>query len=264
MDRYIHLPIVMLPSPAQLHNLTVELHLACLQNDPDRVTQLMGLGAGRDDLNESGASALEVAEQLNRVEIVKRLMADVDVEKAGMLELLYAIRRGQSTVVQALMEMGVKQQLHDGMVFRGIFLMACAISNAFVVNALVQHGPSINVVAFEEISVYIAQLTGNHVVAEFIHQIGGEQRRRALRANVVSSLCPPSFQSPTYTDWRTGLPLRCPANRSSSECLMNSSKRPRFRVVEKRRTRRGARMNTGEGGDLAGDHGSISMDLCRC
>ncbi|PLB45406.1 hypothetical protein P170DRAFT_364014 [Aspergillus steynii IBT 23096] len=181
----------MVPLDDPLKNFTVALHFACLQNDADQVTQLMRMGARRDALSESGASALEVADQLNRVEVVKRLMADVDVEKMGLLELLYAIRRGQSTVVHALMEMGVKEQLQDIVVFRGVFLMACAFSNTLVVNALIRHGRPLNVAAFEEILVYIARLANNHAIAELIREISGEQRRRFFRTTMVSHS--PSF-----------------------------------------------------------------------
>ncbi|KAK1145434.1 hypothetical protein N8T08_004309 [Aspergillus melleus] len=192
MNRFFHFQSDMVPPTGALQNLTLELHVACLRNDADRVTQLMSMGAKRDALNESGASALEVAEQLNRTNIVKCLMANVDVEKEGVLELLYAIRRGQSTVVRALMEMGVKQQLQDEVVFRGVFLMACAISNPLVVNALLRYGPGLNVAVFEEIFVRIARTTSNLATAEFIQEICDEQRRRGSRADRATGQLPTS------------------------------------------------------------------------
>ncbi|KAA8647481.1 hypothetical protein EYZ11_004399 [Aspergillus tanneri] len=181
LNRFYPFPNAVLHPHLTAWNLGLALHLACLQDDGERVTQLQLMGASRHALNESGVTVLEVAERMNRVNIIKRLMADVNIAVVGILEMLYAIRRGQATVVRALMEMGVKQQLQDEVLFRGVFVMACTISNVFVVQALLKHGPPLSVAPFEELLVLVARHTNHHEIAEFIHEVSDDERRRTAR-----------------------------------------------------------------------------------
>ncbi|GAB1214927.1 hypothetical protein ATERTT37_004108 [Aspergillus terreus] len=158
-------------------DLTRELHVACLTDNLDRVTDLLRTGADRESVNHAGLSALDVADFLYRVEVVKRLMADVDIERAGVMQLLYAIQRGHSTVVQALLEMGVKEHMDEDL-FRGVFLIACSFGSTFVVDALLKYGPGISVSPFENMFVQVAMATKNVAVAARVREIAEEERWR--------------------------------------------------------------------------------------
>ncbi|KAL5356336.1 hypothetical protein BJX96DRAFT_171520 [Aspergillus floccosus] len=158
-------------------DLTRELHVACLTDNLDRVTDLLRLGADRESVNHAGLNALNVADFLHRVEVVKRLMVDVDIEQAGVMQLLYAIQRRQSTVVQALLEMGVKDHMDEDL-HRGVFLIACSFGNTFVVDALVKYGPGICVSPLENMFVQVAMATKNVAVAARVGEMAEEERWR--------------------------------------------------------------------------------------
>ncbi|KAF7595176.1 hypothetical protein BBP40_007143 [Aspergillus hancockii] len=162
-------------------NPTRELHVACLLDDAERVTELLAMGADRDAASHSGYTALDVADLLNRVNVTKRLLAHVNIRETGMLELMYAIRQGKSTVVRALLEMGLNDQLRDEALFRGVFLMACYISTTFVVNALVKYGPGLFVSPFEDMFVQVALFLNNTEVADTIRDIADTERRNMFR-----------------------------------------------------------------------------------
>ncbi|KAE8384404.1 hypothetical protein BDV23DRAFT_166807 [Aspergillus alliaceus] len=169
-------------------NITRELHVACLLDDADRVTELLAIGADRDAVSHAGYSALDVADLLNRVSIVKRLLAHVNIHETGMLELMYAIRQGRSTVVRALLEMGLNDQLQDEALFRGVFLMACYIGTTFVINALVKYGPGLYVSPFEDMFVHVAMFLNNIEVADTIRDIADTERRNMFRDVEVCGL----------------------------------------------------------------------------
>ncbi|KAB8206480.1 ANK ankyrin repeat protein [Aspergillus parasiticus SU-1] len=170
------------PAPARTSfNITRELHVACLLDDAERVTELLAMGADRDAVSYAGYSALDVADLLNRVSIVKCLLAHVNIQETGMLELMYAIRQGRSTVVRALLEMGLNEQLQDEALFRGVFLMACYIGTTFVVNALVKYGPGLFISPFEDMFVHVAMFLNNTEVADTIRDIADIERRKMFR-----------------------------------------------------------------------------------
>lgn len=146
------------------------------------------MGADRDAVSHAGYSALDVADLLNRVSIVKRLLAHVNIYETGMLELMYAIRQGRSTVVRALLEMGLNDQLQDEALFRGVFLMACYIGTTFVINALVKYGPGLYVSPFEDMFVHVAMFLNNIEVADTIRDIADTERRNMFRDVEVCGL----------------------------------------------------------------------------
>ncbi|GAB1202179.1 hypothetical protein BDV32DRAFT_153371 [Aspergillus pseudonomiae] len=181
-------------------NITRELHIACLLNDSERVTELLAMGANRDAISHAGYSALDVADLLNRVSVVKRLLAPVNIRETGMLELMYAIRQGRSTVVQALLEMGLNDQLQDEVLFRGVFLMACYIGTTFVVNALVKYGPGLSISPFEDMFVHVAMFLNNTEVADTIRDIADIERRNMLRGVEAYMLSSPYLEATEDTD----------------------------------------------------------------
>ncbi|GMG37785.1 unnamed protein product [Aspergillus oryzae] len=143
-------------------NITRELHVACLLDDAERVTELLAMGADCDAVSYAGYSALDVADLLNRVSIVKCLLAHVNIQETGMLELMYAIRQ-------------------DEALFRGVFLMACYIGTTFVVNALVKYGPGLFISPFEDMFVHVAMFLNNTEVADTIRDIADLERRKMFR-----------------------------------------------------------------------------------
>jgi ankyrin repeat protein len=169
-------------------NITRELHVACLLDDVDRVTELLSMGADHDAVSHAGYTALDVADLLNRVNVTKRLLAHVNIQENGMLELMYAIRQGKSTVVRALLEMGLNDQLRDEALFRGVFLMACYIGTTFVVNALVKYGPGLFISPFEDMFVQVALFLNNTEVADTIRDIADTERRNMLKDVEVCDL----------------------------------------------------------------------------
>ncbi|OGM39636.1 hypothetical protein ABOM_011646 [Aspergillus bombycis] len=177
--------------PARISfNITRELHIACLLDDAERVTELLAMGANRDAVSHAGYSALDIAELLNRVRVVKRLLAHVNIRETGMLELMYAIRQGRSTVVRALLEMGLNDQLQDEVLFRGVFFMACYIGTTFVINALVKYGPGLSISPLEDTFFHVAMFLDNREVADTIRDIADIERRNMLRgveAHMLSS-----------------------------------------------------------------------------
>ncbi|KAE8416894.1 hypothetical protein BDV36DRAFT_309742 [Aspergillus pseudocaelatus] len=181
------------PRPASASfNITRELHVACLLDDIERVVELLAMGADRDALSYAGYSALDVADLLNRVSVVKCLLAKVNIQETGMLELMYAIRQGRSTVVRALLEMGLNDQLQDEALFRGVFLMACYIGTTFVVNALVKYGPGLFISPFEDMFVHVAMFLNNTEVADTIRDIADIERRKMFR-DVEAYMLPNSY-----------------------------------------------------------------------
>lgn len=158
-------------------NFSNSLHIACMLNDTRRVQQLLHAGAHRNAENTSGTTALELADFLHRVEIVKLLLHDVDIKENGSYELLRAIRIHRVTVVRALLEMGVREELgRDEAFFRGVLTMACCVGNAAVLGVLAKYGPEVEVVSLRDVLVQCALAAGNMEVAEGIGLIVGAER----------------------------------------------------------------------------------------
>lgn len=158
--------------------LTADLHVACMLNDSPRVKHLLTLGAHRNAENASGTTALQLADFLHRVEIVKLLLHDVDIKGEGGCELLRAIRMDHATVVQALLEMGVREELEgDGGFFKGVLVLACCVSNGRVLDALVRFGPAVGVVgSIKDVLVQCALVAGNLEVVDGIRELVADER----------------------------------------------------------------------------------------
>lgn len=158
--------------------LAADLHVACVLNDSPRVKHLLTLGAHRNAQNASGTTALQLADFLRRVEIVKILLHDVDTKEEGGCELLRAIRMNQATVVQALLEMGVREELEgDEGFFRGALVLTCCVSNVRVLDALVRFGPGVGVVgSIQDVLVQCALVGGNLEVVDGIREIVADER----------------------------------------------------------------------------------------
>lgn len=158
--------------------LTADLHIACMLNDSPRVKHLLTLGAHRNAENASGTTALQLADFLHRVEIVKLLLHDVDIKVDGGCELLRAIRMDHATVVQALLEMGVREELEgDSGFFRGVLVLACCVSNGRVLDALVRFGPGVGVVgSIQDVLVQCALVAGNLEVVDGIRELVADER----------------------------------------------------------------------------------------
>ena len=158
--------------------LTADLHIACMLNDSPRVKHLLTLGAQRNAQNASGTTALQLADFLHRVEIVKLLLHDVDIKVDGGCELLRAIRMDHATVVQALLEMGVREELEgDSGFFRGVLVLACCVSNGRVLDALVRFGPGVGVVgSIQDVLVQCALVAGNLEVVDGIRELVADER----------------------------------------------------------------------------------------
>ncbi|KAL4898329.1 hypothetical protein BDV59DRAFT_3156 [Aspergillus ambiguus] len=157
-------------------DLTRELHVACLINNLDRVDDILQMGADPNSVNYVGLSAYDVADLLNRTDVMRRLMSNMNTAKDGISELVRAVRKRHSTVVRILMEMGVNEQLDEDL-FRSIFVLACSFSSTLVVDALIKYGPGITVFLHEDMLVQIALSMGNYQVAEHVREIADEERR---------------------------------------------------------------------------------------
>lgn len=158
-------------------NVSNSIHIACMLNDTTRVQNLLHAGAHRNAENTSGTTALELADFLHRVEIVKLLLHDVDIKENGSYELLRAIRIHRVTVVRALLEMGVREELgRDEAFFRGVLTMACCVGNTAVLGVLVKYGPEVEVVSLRDVLVQCALVVGNMEVAGGIKLIVGAER----------------------------------------------------------------------------------------
>ena len=158
--------------------LAADLHVACVLNNFPRVKHLLTLGAQRNAQNASGTTALQLADFLHRVEIVKLLLHDVDIKGEGGCELLRAIRMDHATVVQALLEMGVREELEgDEGFFRGVLVLACCVSNVRVLDALVRFGPGVGVVgSIQDVLVQCALVAGNLDVVDGVREIVADER----------------------------------------------------------------------------------------
>ncbi|KAI9924550.1 hypothetical protein ASPWEDRAFT_28302 [Aspergillus wentii DTO 134E9] len=165
------------------NRLTLELHVACLLDDSQRVVELLAQGADRDALSATGTSALDIADFLDHLDSAKGLMSNINIAQSGGNELLKAIRMGHATIVRALLEMGVKHQLQDDNFFRGVLLMACCISTAVVVNTLVKYGPVICISTHEHLFVQAATVSGNMDIVQAIQKIATDERRILISIN---------------------------------------------------------------------------------
>ena len=169
------------------------LHIACMLNDTTRVKHLLHAGAHRNAENTSGTTALELADFLHRVEVVKLLLRDVDIKETGGYELLRAIRIHHVTVVRALLEMGVREELgQDEAFFRGVLTMTCCVGNAGVLEVLVKYGPEVEVVSLRGVLVQCALAAGNMEVADSIGHIVSDERRIQGSSMVCPILVPAS------------------------------------------------------------------------
>ncbi|RJE22518.1 ANK [Aspergillus sclerotialis] len=168
-------------------DLTFELHVACMLNDPDRVTDLLARGADPEGLNGTGATVIEMADFLQRLEVTKRLLAHINIVEAGSVELLKAIRLNRPTVVRALLEMGLKDQLSDGEFFKGILILSCCTASSNVVEMLVKYGPGISMVQNEQLLLHVAAVAKSMDVIEFIRKSAEEERLGSMNR-------PPSAQ----------------------------------------------------------------------
>lgn len=163
------------------------LHVACMLNDTIRVKELLHAGAHRNSENASGSTALELADFLRRVEIVKLLLHDINIKEEGSYELLRAIRVHRMTVVQALLEMGMKEELGQNQaLFKGLLTMTCCVGNAAVLETLVKYGPENGVLSFRDVLVQCALAVGNIEVVDGIGRIVSNER--GIRANNVVGL----------------------------------------------------------------------------
>ena len=186
-------------------DLTYELHVACMLDDPDRVTDLLARGADPQGVNATGASVMEMADFLKRLEVTKRLLAPINIVETGSVELLKAIRLNRPTVVRALLEMGLKDQLNDEDFFRGILILSCCTASSNVVEMLVKYGPGISMMQNEQLLLQVAAAAKSMDVVEFIRKSAEEERLRSM----VSFLCSCSGGIKYLTDLRLMLaPLR--------------------------------------------------------
>lgn len=153
-------------------DINTSLHIACMLGDESRVKHLLSRGAHRNAENASGTTALELADFLHRVEIVKLLLHDVNIKEVGGYELFKAIRMDHATVVRALLEMGVREELlEDGGFFRGVLVMACCVSNTGVLDVLIRYGPGLEVRPIMDVLIQCAVTAGNLEVVDGIREI---------------------------------------------------------------------------------------------
>lgn len=158
-------------------DLTADLHIACMLGDETRVKHLLSIGAHRNAENDSGTTALELADFLHRVEIVKLLLHDINIKEAGGYELLKAIRMDHATVVRALLEMGVKEELvEDDGFFRSVLVLACCVSDTRVLGTLVKYGPGVEVWTIKDVLIQCAVAAGNMEAVEGIHDLVRSER----------------------------------------------------------------------------------------
>lgn len=167
-------------------DLTANLHIACMLGDESRVKHLLSIGAHRNAENDSGTSALGLADFLHRVEIVKLLLHDINIKEAGWYELLKAIRMDRATVVRALLEMGVKEELvEDDGFFRSALVLACCVSDMRVLGALVKYGPGVDVWAIKDILIQCAVAAENLEVVGGIHDLVRDERKPQSGISIV-------------------------------------------------------------------------------
>lgn len=160
--------------------LNQDLHIACMLNNADRVTSLLARGASPSAKNTTGTTVLEMADFLRRLDIAKLLLATMDIESVGAFELFKAIRGNRSTVVRALLELGVKDQLTDQKFYCGVLLLACVVGSPAVLEALVRYGPGFSVSRNEEVLLQVASVAGNMDLVEFITAFAEEERKVEL------------------------------------------------------------------------------------
>lgn len=167
-------------------DLTASLHIACMLGDESRVKHLLSIGAHRNAENDSGTSALGLADFLHRVEIVKILLHDINIKEAGGYELLKAIRMDRATVVRALLEMGVKEELvEDDGFFRSALVLACCVSDTRVLGALVKYGPGVEVFAIKDVLIQCAVAAENLEVVDGIHDLVRNERGTQTESSIV-------------------------------------------------------------------------------
>lgn len=157
-------------------------------DDPDRVTDLLARGADPEGLNGTGATVIEMADFLQRLEVTKRLLAHINIAEAGSVELLKAIRLNRPTVVRALLEMGLKDHLGDEEFFRGILILSCCTASSSVVEMLVKYGPEFSMVQNEQLLLHIATVAKSMDVVEFIRKSAEEERLSSMVSFSVVAL----------------------------------------------------------------------------
>lgn len=183
-------------------NLNLNLHIATMLGHADRVTALLRLGADPHAKNAAGSSVLDMADFLHKTEIAKRLLRHLHPQLAasananlgavpgtaavapgagvGAVELLNAIRTNRSTLVRALIELGVHEILlaRDPGFYRGVLLLACCVAGGAVVEVLVKHGPGVSVVQNEGVLVQVAVAAGNSEVVAAVKALVDIERER--------------------------------------------------------------------------------------
>ncbi|KKK12445.1 hypothetical protein P175DRAFT_0557524 [Aspergillus ochraceoroseus IBT 24754] len=152
-------------------DLDAELCVACMLDDRPRVQDLLSRGADPFFVTESGSSALDLADTMSRIELIKDLLQSLDLETAGLPVLLKAFHAGRSSIVRALLELGMKDHLGDEIFYAGIFGVACCTSTPFVLETLYIYGPEIDLAVYEEIFIHIAMLTGKMENARMVVEL---------------------------------------------------------------------------------------------
>ncbi|OJJ44152.1 hypothetical protein ASPZODRAFT_135635 [Penicilliopsis zonata CBS 506.65] len=157
----------------------LDLQTACMHGNIDQVHGLIDAGVDRNAVAITGMSAVELAGNDRSLAVMKALFRNVDIPKDGRLELSKAIQLGQPFVVQALMELGLKEILQrPPFMFNGFIIMACSKSTPEVIRALIRHGPKANISEHEENFVKCAIWEGKQHNVDCIKALCEEERLR--------------------------------------------------------------------------------------
>lgn len=133
------------------------------------------MGADPDATDGIGLSALDIAHWLNRIITIKHLLVYLDIEEQGATRLIQEISRGRSTVVRALLDLGVREQL-DEEKYRNVLKIACTFGTLHVVNVLVVYAPDFLVSSYEDIFVQAALSARKLLIATYIRDIASWER----------------------------------------------------------------------------------------
>jgi hypothetical protein len=128
---------------SEAEKLSQDLWASIMSNDQQRLANLINNnGAGPSTRTLSGETAMEMANRMNRVEIMRILFQRLNLAKNGLGTLLDAVTKGRGVVVRALMDLGMRERLLvDEKMKLIVFGVACKRGNPAMLETLSNHGP---------------------------------------------------------------------------------------------------------------------------
>lgn len=156
--------------------------------DTNKIRELIIKGANPDVKGSSGLTAIEIADFNGKVDVMKCLLVNVNMVESGLSQLVTAIHRKKATVVRALLEMGVKDQLGEVELFRAMVILACSVSSAAVIDSLVKAGPDHPISISEQLFARVATFSGRVENYRIIRRLAEEERQRLLADVEVCTL----------------------------------------------------------------------------